>query len=108
MEVHKELGSGFLESVYHEALAIEFEDRKIPFASEKKLEIAYKERVLDKYFEADFICYDHIIVEIKAVTEIKGIHKAQTINYLKATRKKLGIIINFGAESLEYERLVRF
>ena len=107
MEVHKELGSGFLESVYHEALSIELEERKIPFTSETKLEIGYKERILSKYFEADFICFDQIIVEIKAVAEIKGIHKAQVINYLKATGKKLGILINFGEESLEYERLVR-
>jgi GxxExxY protein len=108
MEVHNELGSGFLESVYHEALAIEFEDRKIPFISEKTLEVVYKQRVLNKYFEADFICFDQIIVEIKSVTELKNIHKAQVINYLKATGKKLGILINFGEESLKYERLVRF
>ncbi len=108
MDVHKELGSGFLESVYHEALSIEFEEREIPFVSEEKLEVLYKGRILDKYFEADFVCFDQIIIEIKAVSEIKGIHKAQVINYLKATGKKLGILINFGAESLEYERLVRF
>jgi GxxExxY protein len=64
--------------------------------------------VLNKYFEADFICFDQIIVEIKSVTELKNIHKAQVINYLKATGKKLGILINFGEESLKYERLVRF
>jgi len=108
MEVHKELGPGFLESVYHEALSIEFEYRKIPFISERTLEIVYKQRVLKKYFEADFLCFDHIIVEIKSVTELKNIHKAQVINYLKATKNKLGILINFGKESLEYERLVRF
>ena len=108
MEVHNELGPGFLESVYHEALSIEFEDRKIPFSSEKTLEVVYKQRVLNKYFEADFICFDQIIVEIKAVTELNNIHKAQVINYLKATGRKLGILINFGEESLEYERLVRF
>lgn len=108
MEVHNELGSGILESVYHEALAIEFEDWKIPFISEKTLEVVYKQRVLNKYFEADFICFDQIIVEIKSVTELKNIHKAQVINYLKATGKKLGILINFGEESLKYERLVRF
>ena len=108
MEVHKQLGNGFLEAVYQEALAIEFESRKIPFRKEHKLEISYKGKVLSKFYIADFICYNHIIVELKAVNELSGIDEAQVINYLKATNMKLGILINFGSQSIEYKRLVRY
>ncbi len=108
MDVHRELGSGFLEAVYQEALAIEFEKRSIPFDQEKKLEITYKGQLLPKYYEADFICYDKIIVETKALEELTGKHEAQVLNYLKATGFKLGLLINFGAESLDYRRLVRY
>ena len=107
MEVHKELGSGFLEAIYHEALLIEFTEREIPYISEAKLDVSYKGRTLIKYYESDFICYDKIIVEIKAVNELSSIHESQVINYLKATGLKLGILINFGAASLEYRRLIR-
>ncbi|NOX66398.1 MAG: GxxExxY protein [Chlorobi bacterium] len=108
MDVHRELGSGFLEAVYQEALAIEFEKRSIPFDQEKKLEITYKGQLLSKYYEADFICYDKIIVETKALEELIGKHEAQVLNYLKATGFKLGLLINFGSESLDYRRLVRY
>ncbi len=107
MEVHSTLGSGFLEAVYQEALAIEFEKRSIPFKKEKRLEISYKDQKLSKYYEADFICYDKIIVETKAIKELSGIDEAQVINYLKATGLKIGLLINFGAESLEHKRLLR-
>ena len=107
MEVHRELGSGFLEAVYQEALAIEFEEREIPYISEAQLEVSYKNRLLSKYYESDFICYNRIIVEIKALSELTTNHESQVINYLKATGLKLGILINFGAESLEYKRLIR-
>jgi GxxExxY protein len=107
MEVHRELGSGFLEAVYQEALAIEFEEREIPYISEAQLEVSYKKRTLAKYYESDFICYNKIIVEIKALSELTTNHESQVINYLKATGLKLGILINFGAESLEYRRLIR-
>ena len=107
MEVHRELGSGFLEAVYQEALAIEFEKRSIPFKKEKRLEISYKDQKLSKYYEADFICYDKVIVETKAIKELTGIDEAQVINYLKATGIKVGLLINFGAESLEHKRLYR-
>lgn len=107
MEVHSSLGSGFLEAVYHEALAIEFERKEIPFKQEQRLEIYYKEQTLSKYYIADFICDDKIIIEIKATKEIAGIDEAQVINYLKATGLKIGLLINFGAESLEYKRLFR-
>ncbi len=108
MEVHKQLGNGFLEAVYQEALAVELESRKIPFKKESILEISYKGNVLSKYYIADFICYENIIVELKAVNELSGINEAQVINYLKAANIKLGILINFGTQSLEYKRLVRY
>ncbi len=107
MEVHSKLGSGFLEAVYQEALVIEFEKRGIPFKQEEKLEIKYKDQTLSKYYEADFICYDKIIVETKAIKELSGIDEAQVINYLKATGLKIGLLINFGADSLEHKRLLR-
>jgi len=107
MEVHRNLGSGFLEAVYQEALAIEFEQRGIPFIKEPKLEVKYKNHVLSKYYQADFICYDKIIVETKALKELPGIYEAQIINYLKATGFKVGLLFNFGAESLEHKRFFR-
>ena len=96
-----------LSGVYQEALAIEFDKQNIPYIQEKKLEIQYKDRTLSKYYESDFICYDKIIVETKAQKEISGIDDAQVINYLKATGFKIGLVINFGAESLESKRLYR-
>ena len=108
MEVHRDLGSGFLEAVYQEALAKEFDLRGIPYVKEAKLRISYKGEILSKYYEADFICYDEIVVETKAIRELTGIDDAQTINYLKATGKKLGLLINFGEASLQHKRLVRF
>ena len=107
MEVHSTLGSGFLEAVYQEALAMEFKIKGIPFKQEEKLKIIYKEQTLSKYYEADFICYDKIIVETKAIKELSGIDEAQVINYLKATELKIGLLINFGSESLEHKRLFR-
>jgi len=107
MEVHRVLGNGFLEAVYQEALAIEFENRGIPFKQEAKLEINFKGSVLSKHYEADFVCYDKIIVETKATSELTGNDESQVINYLKATGFKLGLLINFGEESLVHKRLVR-
>ena len=107
MEAHRTLGCGFLEAVYQEALAIEFDKQNIPYIQEKKLEIQYKDQTLSKYYEADFICYDKIIVETKAIKELSGIDEAQVFNYLKATGLKIGLLINFGAESLETKRLFR-
>ena len=108
MDVHRNLGCGFLETVYQEALAIELNKRKIPFEKEVKLKVNYKGNYLSKYFIADFVCYDKIIIETKALTDLSGLEEAQVINYLKASGKKLGILINFGSESLEYKRLVRY
>jgi GxxExxY protein len=106
MEVHRELGTGFLEAVYQEALALEFKRKVITFKQKTKLEISYKGQTLSKYYEADFVCYNKIILEIKAMNELSGGHESQVINYLKTTDFKLGLLINFGAESLEYKRLL--
>jgi GxxExxY protein len=106
MEVHKHLGCGFLEAVYQEALTIEFRERNIDFLREAAVQIEYKGVTLMKEYFADFICYDKIIVELKAADELSGKHVAQVLNYLKATGYKLGLLINFGAESLEFKRLV--
>ena len=107
MNVHKELGCGFLEAVYQEALAIEFKQQNIPFEQEKKLQLYYKGNLLQKQYRADFICFNEIIVETKATSGLTGIDESQVINYLKATGLKLGLLVNFGMESLESRRLVR-
>ncbi len=106
MEVHKELGCGFLEAVYQEALAIEFEERKIPFEEEKEIEIFYKDLRLDKKYRADFFCFNKIIVEVKALSGLAPEHESQLLNYLKATEEKVGVLLNFGTSSLQYKRMV--
>jgi GxxExxY protein len=106
MEVHKKLGSGFLESVYSEALAIEFKDAGIPFEKEKKLPVFYEDRPLNKYFRADFVCYKSIIIELKATKYLVDADRQQTLNNVKATKFKLGLLINFGTPSLTYKRIV--
>jgi GxxExxY protein len=107
LEVHNELGCGFLEPVYQEALELEFQYRKIPYQREAKLEIRYKEKLLNKYYEADFICFDKIIVELKALSNLTSEHESQLLNYIKATGFKLGLLINFGKNSLEFKRMVK-
>ena len=106
MEVHKELGSGFLEAVYQEALEREFTYQEMPYKSQPPVRIKYKGEPLKKKYEPDFICYDEVIVEIKALDKLSGLEQAQVINYLKATRLKAGILINFGSKSLEHKRFV--
>lgn len=107
MEVFNQLGCGFLEKVYQEALAIEFDRRFIPFEREKHLPVFYKGEQLEQDYIADFVCYDKIIVELKAVDQLQGIHQAQVINYLKITGFRLGILANFGEQSLNTIRLIR-
>jgi GxxExxY protein len=106
MEVHRVLDYGFLEPVYQEALEVEFQMQKIPYQSEAKLEIYYKNQLLKKFYEADFLCYDKIVVELKAVSALTTEHESQLLNYLKATKMKIGLLINFGAKSLEFKRMV--
>jgi GxxExxY protein len=106
ISVHKELGCGFLEAVYQEALAIEFRNNNIPFKKETSLDIYFRNIKLNKKYIADFICYDKIILELKAISKIATEHEAQLLNYLKATGLKLGILINFGQTSLTFKRLV--
>ncbi|MHC4220965.1 MAG: GxxExxY protein [Planctomycetota bacterium] len=105
MEVHKILGVGFLESVYEEAFAIELDLKKIPYERQKPIEVYYKDR-LAKRFVCDFIVYDKIIVELKAIKNISDIERAQVLNYLKATGMDLGLLFNFGGSSLEFKRLI--
>jgi len=106
MTVHKNLGAGFLESVYHEALENEFEMQKVIFESKKKLQVYYKDAPLKKYFIADFICFDKIVIEIKAASFLHKDTEAQTINYLKSTNYQLGLLINFGQSSLTWKRFI--
>jgi GxxExxY protein len=106
IEVHKQLGCGFLESVYQEALAIELGLRQVPFRREVKLPVSYKGQLLLTSFSADFICFDSLVVELKALANMSGTEEAQLINYLKATRYEIGLLLNFGARSLQHRRLV--
>lgn len=106
MEFHKQLGCGFLEVVYQKALASEFEALKIPFGKEVQFPISYKGQKLDCCYHADFVCYDCIIVELKALDALTGQHDSQLINYLKASHFKRGLLINFGKQSLEYRRRI--
>lgn len=105
IEVHKQLGCGFTEPVYQEAFAEELRLREIPFEREKVLTVTYKGKVLTKEFRADFVCYNKIIVELKAVVDFTEEHYAQVYNYLKASEMQLGLLINFGKTSLEYKRI---
>ncbi len=106
IEVHKVLGRGFLEAVYHEALEIEFGIREIPFESRKQLHLFYKENPLQHTYQVDFLIFDKIVVEIKALDILLSQHKAQVINYLRATKLRLGLLINFGEKSLNWERII--
>ena len=106
MEVHKELGHGFLEAVYQEALAREFNIQEMPFEQQQVIEIMYKGKPLEKKYQPDFVCYNEIIVEIKALSGLTGNEEAQLINYLKATGFEIGLLINFGTKSLEHKRFV--
>jgi len=107
MDVYFTMGTGFLEPIYQEALAIEFGRRRVPFEREKTLDIYYKENLLAKKYVADFVCFDQVIVEIKVVPRLTNIEFAQLINYLKITRKKVGVLANFGGRpTLEWKRIV--
>jgi GxxExxY protein len=106
MEVHRQLGHGFLEAVYQEATAIELALAGIPFRKEVDLPVLYKGRKLKTFYTADFVCFDQVIVELKAVSDLTSVHEAQVLNYLKATGLSVGLLLNFGTQRLEYRRLV--
>ena len=104
MEVHRTVGSGHLEAVYQECLEIEFKLRDIPFISQPRLEIFYKEQKLKKYYVPDFIVYNEVVVEIKAEQSLSKVDEAQLINSLVISRHNTGLLLNFGEESLRYRR----
>jgi GxxExxY protein len=105
-EVYKEMGCGFLEPVYQECLEMELRRRGIPFAAQRELVLRYKDQPLEQRYKPDFICYDKIILEIKAVKNLADEHRAQVHNYLKATSFRLGLLISFGHyPKVEYERI---
>lgn len=104
MEVHNTLGFGFIESVYQEAMEVELTKRNIPFIAQHKIQIHYKDVLLNQFFKADLFCYNKIIVELKAVSNILPEHEAQIINHVRATGTKLGLLLNFGEDSLYVKR----
>ena len=107
MEVYNQLGYGFLESVYQEALEREFVIRGIPYEREKELNVFYKGEALKQTYKTDFWCYDKIVVELKAISSLEDSHRAQVYNYIRATNSKLGLLINFGdSNGLDWERKV--
>ena len=106
MAVHTELGCGFLEKVYRLALAIEFAERGIVFRREVDLPIHYKRRLLPTSYQVDFICFEGVVLEVKAQSALGNPDVAQLLNYLKASRIRRGVLLNFGATSLQYQRLV--
>ena len=106
MQVHRELGCGFLEPVYQEALEILLKKEGIPYEREKRLPIYFMGELLNKEYFADFVCFGKIIVELKAVSQLTPVHEAQILNYLKASGCKLGLLLNFGQASLVHRRIV--
>jgi len=106
MEVHQILGPGFLEFVYQEALDHEFKLRKIPFDKHPKLDIYYKNMLITRKYEPDFIVDSKVIVEIKALSGLSGTEEAQLLNYLKASKLRVGLLLNFGAASLQIKRKI--
>jgi GxxExxY protein len=106
MEVHNELGPGFLEAVYQEALSIELASSRIKHEKEKVIDISYKGEIMAKKYIADFICNEEIVIELKAVSTLKDEHYAQVLNYLKATDLRVALLINFGAKSLQFKRII--
>ena len=106
MEVHNKLGHGFSEIVYKDALEIEFKENEIFYEREREFPIHYKGQILQHSFFADLVVFDSIILEVKCVKSLLDEHVSQVINYLRASDKKLGLLINFGRDKLEYKRLV--
>lgn len=105
MEVHNHLGCGLLEAVYAEALEHELRDRSIPYAREQEFPVVYKGLPLNKIYKVDFVCFDKIILELKATDKMLPVHTSQVLNYLKLSNLKLGFVINFSERSLRWERI---
>lgn len=106
MEVHRILGKGHSEVVYKDALEYEFKINSIPFEREKTYEIEYKEIILPRKYVADFVVYDEIIFEVKAISQLTNSDIKQTLNYLASSKNKLGLLPNFGEDSLKYKRII--
>jgi GxxExxY protein len=106
MEVHRILGKGHSEKVYGDALEYEFKKNKIPYYRESKFNIEYKDIILPSYYFADFVVFDEIILELKAIESLSSSEIKQTLNYLAASQNKLGILVNFGEDSLKYRRII--
>lgn len=106
MEVHRELGCGFLEPVYQAALEVELGSRCIPFRPHQEFRVNYKGRALEACYKPDFICFNEVIVELKALGRLSSIEEAQVINYLKVTGLHTGLLLNFGSRSLEKRRFI--
>lgn len=107
MEVHRELGNGFLEGVYQDALEIEFRQRNIPFRREQPVPVLYKAVTLGTPYRADFVCHGSIIVELKAISTLTNIESAQILHYLKATGLERALLVNFGMSRLDYKRFIQ-
>ena len=106
MEVHKTLGKGHSEKVYGDAIEFEFKSNEVKYQRESKFNIYYKEIVLPSYYFADFVVFDEIILEIKAIQELSSSEIKQTLNYLAASQNKIGLLVNFGEDSLKYKRII--
>jgi GxxExxY protein len=106
MEVHRHLGCGFSEPVYQEALEMELSERAIPYDAQHKYTIEYKGKILESFYKPDFICYGSVVVELKALARVGSIEESQLINYLKVTGHETGLLLNFGARSLEKRRFI--
>lgn len=106
MAVHNELGCGFLDAVYQDALEIEFKKRGIPYEREKKLPVFYSGQELNSFYRADFICFGEVIVETKAISKMSGTEESQMLNQLKASKLKKALLLNFGTSKLDYKRMV--
>lgn len=106
MEVHREMGHGFLEPVYQQALSVELTGRSIPFCRERLFDVSYKGVVLESQYRPDFVCFDSIILELKALGGLDTAHEAQVLNYLKATGMERGLLVNFGTHKLQFKRLI--
>jgi GxxExxY protein len=106
MEVHRQLGCGFLEPIYQEAFALELKTRDIPYSRELKFPVSYKGQRLQNHYRPDFICFDSVIVELKALSSLSSVEDSQLINYLKVTGYHTGLLLNFGARSLQQRRFV--